>query len=153
MESRRLSDWAQVFGSIAVVISVVFLLQEVRGNTLAVERQAAVDRAAALSDPFFQASELRTAFEKVRAVDGESPLQSVFIDRYEHTPSEALVWTRHLLQLWSTVEADFNYGNRDLAAEWVRALIANPDNRLFLEHHAFGGDFAVLVREAAAAVD
>ena len=149
MHTRRLSDWAQVLGSVAVVVSLLLLLQEVRGNTRAVERQAAVDRASALSDPFFQDPDLRLAFDKVRVVDGPHAVQAAFMDRYDHTSSEALVFTRHLLQLWSTVEADFNYGDRDLAAEWVEALLLNPDNRLFVEHHRFGGEFGTLVHDVA----
>jgi len=53
MDFRKFSDWAELLATAGVVIGLVILIQEVRVNTKAIERQAGVDRATFLSDPFF----------------------------------------------------------------------------------------------------
>ena len=94
MNTSKLADWSEILASIAVVASVLFLLQEVRANTRAVERDAAFTHAAALAEPFFQEPGMRSALEKVRLVDGANPTHAAMIERYGFTFEEAVLWDR-----------------------------------------------------------
>lgn len=153
MEAKKLINWAEILATIAVFAGLLLLVQEIRVNTQAVQRQATVDRAAVLSEPFFQSAELRAASEKIQVVDGPARLESAFAEQYDLTPDEAIVWTRHLIQLWNVVQADFYYGDREVAENWVQVLLESPDNRLFIEHLDFHGEFGAMVRDVAARSD
>jgi len=40
MRLQQWANWAEIIASFAVVVTLLILIQEVRGNTLALERQA-----------------------------------------------------------------------------------------------------------------
>ncbi len=151
MSTSKISDWAEILASLAVVVSLVFLLHEVRTNTRTVERESAYVEAAALAQPFFEAPEMRTVAEKVRRVDGGDRVHQAFMERYHLTYDEAVLWYRHLTQLWLGLEADYRYGDRAAAEATIEYVLTTyPDNRLFVEHERFDGAFGELVRRVAA---
>jgi hypothetical protein len=146
MKIRNFSSWIDTIASIAVVIGLVLLILEIRVNTQAIERQAAVDRAAALTEPFYQSETLRSASEKVRAVDERVGAEAAFIEHYNMTPEEAILWNRHCIQLWSVIKADFDFGDRESARRYAENLLAIPDQRIFIENHSFfEGDFSQMI--------
>ncbi|MCG6955988.1 MAG: hypothetical protein LJF04_08350 [Gemmatimonadetes bacterium] len=131
----KLQQWAQgaeIVASIGVVVTLVILVQEVRWNTRALERQSDLDRAQALTTPFFEAPELASVLAKIKSVDGNDPIPQAFIDRYELTPEEAILWERHLWLVWLDHEAEFERSGPSPKLEaWIRGALASPDNRTY----------------------
>lgn len=137
MSVNRLSNWIDLIATIGVVVGMVLLILEIRLNTQAIELQASVNRAAALTEPFYESSQLRNASEKIRTVEGRGSAEAAFIAQYDMTPEEALVWNRHCVQLWLSVVADYEHGNRDLAIRYTKALLSSADQRLFVQNYSF----------------
>ena len=153
MKLQEWANWSEIVASIAVIVTLVFLAQEVRNNTLALERQADLDRASALSDPFFEAPELAGVLAKIKAVDGEDPLPRALEERYGLTPEEAILWERHLRLVWLEHEADFSRtGPTPELEAWIAGTLAVPDNRLYWETMGVhsGPDFRAFVDGVAA---
>ena len=72
----KLQQWAhlaEIGASVGVIVTLLLLLQEVRGNTAAIERQASLDRTTAWTAPFFPSSDLPDILAKIKAVDGVEP--------------------------------------------------------------------------------
>ncbi len=134
MDTKKLTDWLEIIAAFSVVVGIILLIQEIRLNTRAVAYESTLNRFDVVTAPFFQSAELLTADEKIRMIDGVNALEAAFVERYDMTPAEALVWTRHLMQIWNNASADYHYGDREMAEFAVRALLTTPDNRLFVEH-------------------
>lgn len=131
------AQWAEIVASVAIVVSLVFLIQEVRYNSSIMERQAVLDRTEAFNAPFFQESPLPTILTKVKEADGLDPEEQAFVERYDLTYQEAVLWVRHLAVLWAVLEADYRVGGLTPELEaMVGGLLATPDNRLFWEQGA-----------------
>jgi hypothetical protein len=131
------AQWAEIVASVAIVVSLVFLVQEVRYNTSILERQAVLDRTAAFNDQFFEDSPLPEILSKVKAVDGPEPLEQAFVERYGLSYEEAVRWVRHLSFVWSALEADYQMNGRSQALEAVASgLLDYPDNQLFWDRGA-----------------
>jgi hypothetical protein len=133
-------NWAEITASLAVVVTVVLLVQEFRGNTEAIERQAALDRATTISSPFFVNPQLPVVLAKIKAVDGSDPIPQAFVERYDLTPEEAILWERHLAHIWLGLEADYslNGESRELEAA-IRELLTHPDNQVYWKHATITG--------------
>lgn len=134
MAKRNLVEWMEVATGLAVLVGLVLVVMELRVNTMAVNRQAAVERASSLTEPFLYSDVLRAADEKVRAVDGSGTIGDAFIETYGMKPEQALAWSRHLMQVWSIVQADYLHGDSEAALTLAGALLTNPDNRLYVEN-------------------
>jgi hypothetical protein len=145
-------NWAEIIASLAIVATVVLLIQEVRGNTEAIERQAALDRATAINSPFFVNPQLSAVLVKIKAIDGSDPIPQAFVERYDLTPEEAILWERHLAHIWMGFEADYslNGESQELEAA-IRDLLTYPDNQVYWKHaissgwHAGNTDFTEYV--------
>lgn len=96
----------EIVGIVAVVVSLAVLIFEVRENTQAINRQMSNDRAAALSVPFFE-GDLPTVLAKVAKVQGYGPTLNSFMEVYDLTLEEAILWQRHLFYLWDVLESEF----------------------------------------------
>lgn len=70
MNSRKLADWSEIVSSLVVVLTLVFLIVEIRTQTKAIERQAAQMRAENFAAPFLDSELLISASRKVRMRDG-----------------------------------------------------------------------------------
>ncbi len=133
MDSRKLADWSEIVSSVVVVLTLVFLIVEVRTQTRAIERQAAELRAQNMSEPFLDSDLLIEAHRKVRDRDGRSEIFAAFHDRYGMSFAEAEVWSRHLSKTWLGLQSDFDYGNPAIALGVAEALLAYPDQRAWIE--------------------
>ena len=134
MKVERWAHWAEIIASLAVVVSLVILVQEVRRNTAAIERQAVLDRATAVNGPFMEESPLPAIIAKIKAVDGADEIDSAFVDRYDLSYEEAVRWTRHLSLIWQALEADFlARGVSPESERMIKSLLAAPDNQLLWE--------------------
>jgi len=145
-------NWAEITASLAVVVTVVLLVHEVRGNTEAIERQAAMDRARVFNSPFFANPQLPAVLAKIKAIDGPDPIPQALVERYKLTSEEAILWERHLAHIWLVLEADYSMSgeSQDLATA-IRDLLKYPDNQLYWQHavssgwHAVNTDFSEYV--------
>lgn len=147
MNIKALSDWVDAVATVGVVIGLVLLILEIRVNTDAIEQQAAVDRAVVVSEPFYESPELRAAMNKIRIADGHEGVVAAFIRHYEMTPDEAIVWSRHQLQVWAMIRADFERGDRESAKYFATLLLSNPPPRIFVEHMTYRGEFKEMIQE------
>ena len=134
----KLQQWAhlaEIGASVGVIVTLLLLLQEVRGNTAAIERQASLDRTASWTAPFFPSSDLPDILAKIKAVDGEEPGQQAFVDRYNLTAEESILWIRHLSSIWTRLETEYLYdGPSEALGLVIQGLLTTPDNQLFWEH-------------------
>ncbi len=135
----NLQSWAhraEITASFAVIVTLVFLLLEVRNNTMAIERQANLDRAANLSAPFLATPDLSRVLAKVKAVDGVEPLTQAFSERYDLSVEESVLWSRHLFVIWGGLEADYLYsGSSEKLDRHIEDLLSYPDVQIYWEHN------------------
>jgi hypothetical protein len=135
MNTQAWAQRAEIVASCAVVVTLVFVILEIRSNTLAIERQASLDRASGLSDPFFTSPDMPGILAKVKAVDGLPPLYRTFADRYDLSVEESILWERHLLIVWTGLEADYLYSGPSEPLEiLILDLLSYPDNQVHLEY-------------------
>jgi hypothetical protein len=120
---------------------------EVRVNTRATMHQSAIIRAETSSAPFLDPAVLTAAMMKVEAVDGASGVHEAFVERYGMSREEAIAWQRHLGQIWSVLNADRTYGDREKAEGAMRYLLRFPDNRTYLENAVIRADLGYLLDE------
>ena len=130
--ASKLKDQLEWITGLAVVISLIVLIVEVRANTQAIEREILIGSSARLAEPFLSGPELFSAYERVKAVDGWEPMTEAFMEQYDMESAEAIAWLRYLIQIWQGVEADFAYSGRTQELESrVRSLLGYPDNQLY----------------------
>jgi hypothetical protein len=157
MKSGRLQVIVEILTGISIVISLVLLTAEVRGNTRALERQIRMDQGQSIAEPILESDVLREAYRVVKARDGVEPGIAAYLERYELTEEQAIAWTRFVLWIWTSREADFEYLGRDpdLRAS-IEGLLRFPDNVLFWETGgaaAFTPAFREWVEEIRADMD
>ena len=78
---ENLGNLGEFIGSIAVLASLLYLALQVRQATKWQRHAAALDRATALTSPFFASSELPAVNAKIMAVDGLHPMTKAFVER------------------------------------------------------------------------
>lgn len=128
----KLREHLEWITGLAVVVSLVVLIVEVRANTRTLERQITLDATIRLSDPFLEPAELIGGYERVKERDGWDNPNAAFMEHYGMEPGEAIAWVRYLIRLWSGVRADFEYAGPTPALEArVRSLLMYPDNQLY----------------------
>lgn len=133
----RWAQWAEIIASVAIVISLVFLILEVRYNTALLERQAVLDRTEAFNSPFLGDTVMPSILTRIKAVDGFEAMEQALVERYDLTYQEAVLWVRHLAVLWTVLEADYRVNGRTPALEGVAwSLLGSPDNQLYWDHGA-----------------
>ena len=135
MKLQQWAHWAEIGASVGVIIALLLLLQEVRGNTLAIERQASLDRAAIWTAPFFPSPDLPDILAKIKTVDGLEPVDQEFVDRYNLTAEESILWTRHLASIWTRLETEYLYdGPSERLASLIQDFLTYPDEQLYWEN-------------------
>lgn len=155
MKLEQWSHWAEIMASIAIFVSLIILVQEVRYNTLVLERQAVLDRAAAFNGSFLESSPLPGILTRIKTVDGFEPLEQALVERYDLTYEQAVQWGRHLSLLWTVLEADYRTkGPSDALGAIAYGLLGSPDNQLFWDNGApqvVSGEFRQYVAAIRAA--
>lgn len=132
--SGLLANWAEVVETVVILASMVLLIQEVRDNTKALQLQAYMGRGEAHVRPYFEVEGFSDVYAKVKAVDREFPEGPVvaFQERYDMTQEEALLWVRHLDDIWRNFEGNFLYGgDREILARDMSHLLTFPDQQLY----------------------
>ena len=143
MNNEKLAVWAEVVASIAVVVTLAFLIYEVRQNTVAVERQTYLDRQARLLEPYLESQDFREIYVKIKNRDGLEPRVQHFVDTYALSVEEALYWVRHLDQNWRGFENDFyRYGPNAGLNGMITGFLSFPDGRLYWDSAAQTAGFS-----------
>jgi hypothetical protein len=151
MKAERWVHWAQIIASLAVMTTVVFLVVELRMTRRALERQATVERAGVLLRPFVEHPHLATILAKMKAVEHTlEPNIQVLMDTYGLTAEEAIIFDRHMWDVWFTILADYEQdGGSDQTRALILDLMGSPDHRRFWPHAKefdyFGEDFVSFV--------
>jgi hypothetical protein len=119
MKLERWAHASEIFGAIAIVISLVILIFEVRNNTAIQQQQMQIDRALNFTDTFLNAPHLADIYAKVKAVDGIEPLAGAYVERYSLTPAEAVLWSRMVQRTLFTWQAQYLFSGptEDLESE------------------------------------
>jgi hypothetical protein len=132
MNTREWAARAEIVASIAVVVSLVFLVQEVRDNTRALERQTYLDQQSRLVSPYMDSAEFRSLYAKIKTVDGVEPQVAAFMDRYDLSMEQAVYWVRSPEILFVQLEADYlTLGLDARMADMVNGLLSFPDAALY----------------------
>lgn len=151
-KSGRLANWAEVVETGVILFSLVLLILEVRDNTRALKLQAYMDRAEAHVRPYFDVEDFDRVYAKIKAVDTEFPEAAIlaFQDRYEMTQREALLWVRHMDDLWLNFEGDYLYGaDRETLASDLATYLSFPDQQMYYAavYESFDPAFQAFVRD------
>jgi hypothetical protein len=132
-----LQKWAhisEIFGGIAIVVSLLVLIHEVRSNTFLQELQMSETRYLNYTDTYLESRELAEIYAKVKAIDGLEPLTAAYVDRYQLTPSEAVIWARNVQRTLWIWQSQFFFGgpSNELENE-IRNVFEYPDLRMGYE--------------------
>ena len=148
MELKKLALLAEIVGGIAILITLIILVAEIRSNSRLVERQITLDRANAdaqiIDSPY-----LAPAYVKVKAITGEIPsAQVAFMEKYDLTLEEAVRLVAYLQRDWAILEADFDFGTPGVDRR-ARKLLQFEDIRLVwvIEKSEQETDFAKFVND------
>ncbi len=135
MRLERVAHWAEILANLGVIVTLVVLILQVADNTRALRGQAITERGSAFTDPFLSESQAPAVLAKIKAVDGPEPLVRAYMDRYDLTYEEGAVWSRHVLSLWTSLEAEFAVlGASDELGGRIQILLPFPDIELWFEH-------------------
>jgi hypothetical protein len=152
VKTETWAHWAEIIASFAVVVTLVFLVAELRTTSKALERQAAVDRAEVLAGDFVENPPLAATLAKIKAVDGMNPFPEALVRRYGLEPAEAISFSRHVWEVWIGMAADYRLdgGTEELRGQ-ILDLLSAPDQQLFWpiarEFGYFGAEFVRWVDE------
>lgn len=131
MNRQKIQEFAlvaEIVAAIAIVASLLFLANEVRENTRAMEAQFVRDRSEAIASPFLDTARLPKILEKIKAIDGIEPLEQAYMDRYELTHEEASIWTRYQDTLWKGLQAEYVVTGATPELEaYIKDLLMYPD--------------------------
>lgn len=131
MKLERWAPLAEVLASVAVVFSLVFLVYEIRQNTKSLEREMQMELILSYSDVYLDQPILAEIYAKVKAVDGLEPLADAYVERYELTPAEAVLWGRNVSRtLWIIHSQFLQDGPSENLETQLGALMTYPDFRM-----------------------
>ena len=133
-DTRKWVELSELAASAAVIISLVFLIYEVRQNTATLEKQIWIDRQSRMVDPYLSSGEIRSAYAKIKSKDGLELRVAAFVDEYDLDTEEALAWVRMLDSIWYGYEIDYwAFGENDELDTVIRGMLRNPDQKLYWE--------------------
>ena len=138
--NKKLSDWAsiaEIVSGIAIVVTIVVLIVEVRSNSGMLARQMELERVDRNNILFINSLVLPAIHEKIKAVDSEfvNAATTAFMGQYNLSFTEAEQWVRFQTQRWRQFEADFLFGDVE-SNQFFAFVLSNPDNALYWEHSA-----------------
>ena len=155
----KLEKWAliaEVVSGLAVVLTLIFVLLELRTNNDFLERQLNLDRIDRTSITVLESEYLPDIIEKIKEVhiDEIGTATQTFMDRYDLSFVEADRFTRYLRQQWQGFEADYLAGARYPRMEQtIAALHTFSEQALYWDIAAstFDPGFVEFVEQTVAA--
>ena len=133
IEWRTWVDMAEITASLAVVVTIVILIAQIREANLIEQRESAIRAAEWDAAIFLQSDVLAEALSKIKAVDGiEEGIQD-FMDRYDVNYEQAAAWNRYLILNWAGIQADYLYhGPSEELDQRIRSNLEWPDQRILI---------------------
>ena len=136
MKLEQVAHWAEILGNFGVIVTLVLLMLQIGDNTQALRSQAVLERGAAFTEPFLSESQAPTVLAKIKAVDGPEPLVVAYMDRYDLTYEEGALWERHMMSLWTSLEAEYAaFGDSQELESRIQILLPFPDQVLWFENN------------------
>lgn len=134
-ESMKLRLWvdiAEITASVAVVVTLLLLVFQIRESDEQERIQNAIRMAQWDAQMFLQSDQLPLIAAKIEAV-GNPDFLSDFRKRYELSVEEAGIWNRWLYLMWKSIEAEYlSMGPSDQLAKRIRLVAAYEDQRLVI---------------------
>ena len=129
----KLSDWAsiaEIVSGIAIVVTIVVLIFELRSNSSLLERQIELDRIdrGLISQ---ESPELAEVLAKLRMANGPRAAHRLFMDEYGLTYVEADRFLRFARSQWQGFQADFLFGESDELTDTIPVLLGMPEVAIF----------------------
>ena len=132
MKLRLWVDIAEITASVAVVVTLVLLIFQMRESDELERVQNSVRMAQWDAQMFVQSDQLPTIAAKIETARNPDYLIE-FRRRYDLSVEEAGIWNRWLLLLWKGVEAEFlSTGPSERLAKRIRAMAAYEDQRMLI---------------------
>lgn len=154
MKLEKYALMAEIFSAVAVVVTLIVLIQQVHANTAAIERQSLDERAARLVEPYLDSPMIREVYVKMKEKDGGTePAVEAFKKTYGFTTEESVLWVRHLEWIWLGFEADYlATGPSDNFDRQLRDFLSYPDEQLFWKNRGafYSTDFVDYVNSLTA---
>jgi hypothetical protein len=140
MKLKMWVDLAEISASIAVVISLVVLIFQIRESNELRQYEAGIRTAEWDSRVFIESNHLSKILAKIKEVDGIDPYITDYANRYGLTLEEVGIWTRWLALTWSGMAEEYDrYGPNDDLASAIERLASYRDQELWLEGHILEG--------------
>jgi hypothetical protein len=150
----KLEKWAliaEIVGGAAVLLTVIFVLIELRANSALLERQIALERDNRDMQTVLESETLLRLISRIDEVDGTvSPAKTAIMERYDFDPVDAEHVLRYYRRQWAGYEVDFEAGATDELRRRLSLMLRFPDQRLYWEFEGQNppdSDFARFVNE------
>ncbi len=147
VELRVWVDIAEIAASVAVVVTLVILIAQIRESSLIEQRESAIRAAEWDAAVFLQSETLASTISKIKAVDGIEDGIQEFMDRYDASYEQAAAWNRYLVLNWAGMQADYLYhGRSESLDQRIRYNLQWPDQRILIRD-VFGEAWSPFHRE------
>lgn len=133
MKLERWAHIAEITSGIAIVVTIIVLIFEVRTNNSLLERQLNMERIER-SEGIFESEHLPRIFGQMREVEPgiASNQAQVFMERFGLSFPDADRVTRYYRTIWQSFEADFTSGNTYPRMErTIQRFLRLPDHALY----------------------
>lgn len=133
LDLRVWVDIAEIVASLAVVVTLVILIDQIRESSLIEQRESVIRAAEWDAAVFLQSETLAEALFKIKAVDGIEEGIQRFMDRYDATYEQAAAWNRYLVLNWAGAHADYMYhGRSESLDQRIRQNLQWPDQQILI---------------------
>jgi len=132
MKLRFWVDLAEITSSVAVVVTLLLLVSQIRESDKLEQVQNSVRMAQWDVEMFLQSDQLPAIAAKIEAARNPD-FMIEFRKRYDLSIEEAGIWNRWLYLLWKSFEAEYlSTGPDDQLAKRIRLTAAYEDQRLVI---------------------
>ena len=106
MKVQRVAHWAEILANLGVIVTLVLLLLQVR-ETPRPWRARRSFSGGGVHRPVSLGVSRTWRSAKIKDVDGPEPEVAAYMARYDLTYEEGAVWHRHIVSLWTSLEAEY----------------------------------------------
>lgn len=112
---QRYALTAEIIGGLAVLVSLILLIVEVRENTESNRRASLIELTTSPLNTYVNSPDIQRIEASMAAIDNqESGVVNELMRTYQLSSEDANLYARYMGYLWRIREAEFLYGNPDL---------------------------------------
>ena len=133
---------AEIVSGLAIIVTLVILIQEVKNNTNTIQLQIAEQGSAAANMPFINPESLPDIYAKIKEIDSDQldEIVKLYVDKYGMSVQEAIQWSRFVGMSWRVEENNFVInGPSDELALRINAILTRRDQKLYYDTNSFLG--------------